>query len=174
MKRFLLIFAFLVPTLSQGQISNVPVVSIQSEMMPVNTPYHIHSLMFGMKSKNGDQYLIGPAFKSFLPEVGHKKTYLGLKIHTQIMIRRFLPFLSYEMMWGEYYIYGGGTEATVAVKSRKQAKGVLGVGFAVTDRVQVFAGLAAQDYDPVKYYKRKKTPYRSPGMVLKLELSVWN
>lgn len=107
LKRFLLPLAFLVPKLSEAQTSNTPAVAVQSEIMPVNTPYHAHSLMFGMKTSTGDQYLIGPAFKSFMGDVGHKRSYAGLKIHTHVMIGRFAPFLSYEMMWGKYYIYGG-------------------------------------------------------------------
>ena len=160
--------------MTEAQTTNSPMVSIQSEVMPINTPYHVHSAMFGMKTESGDQYLIGPAFKTFLPEVGHRKSHWGMKIHTQTMIGRFIPFLSYEMMWGEYYIYGGSTQASVAVKSRKQGRGVFGVGYEISDRVQVFTGVSAQDYDPVKFYKRKKTPYKSPGVVMKVGVNVWD
>ncbi len=173
LKRFLLPLAFLVPKLSEAQTSNTPAVSVQSGIMPVNTPYHAHSLMFGMKTSAGDQYLIGPAFKSFIGDVGHKRSYAGLKIHTHVMIGRLAPFLSYEMMWGKYYIYGGDGSGSVGLKSRKQGKGVLGLGYAITDRVNLFAGLAAQDYDPLKYYKSRKTPYKSRGIVLKLSGEVF-
>ena len=90
------------------------------------------------------------------------------------MIGRLIPFLSYEMMWGEYVIYGGTSESAVAVQLRGQGKGVFGMGYGISDRVHVFTGVSAQDYDPVKFYKRKKTPYRSPGVVMKVGVNVWN
>ncbi len=61
----------------------------------------------------------------------------------------------------------------MGLKSRKQGKGVLGLGYAVTERVMLFGGVAAQDYDPVKYYKSRKTPYKSRGIVLKLSGEVF-
>ena len=90
------------------------------------------------------------------------------------MIGRLIPFLSYEMMWGEYVIYGGTSESAVAVQLRSQGKGVFGMGYRISDRVHLFTGVSAQDYDPVKFYKRKKTPYRSPGVLMKVGVNVWN
>ena len=173
LKRFPISLVLLAPLFTEAQTTNEPIVSFQSAVMPMNSPYQVQSLMFGIKSPSGDQFLIGPAYKSFLSEVGHKKSYTGLKVHAHVMIGRFAPFVGYELMWGKYHIWGGETAAPMEVKSRKQGKGVAGIGFAISDSVQMFAGVAPQDYDPVKFYKRKKTPYRSPGVVLKFNVRVW-
>ena len=78
------------------------------------------------------------------------------------MIGRLIPFLGYEMMWGEYVIYGGTSGSAVAVQLRGQGKGVFGMGYGISDRVHVFTGVSAQDYDPVKFYKGKKLPTEVP------------
>lgn len=59
------------------------------------------------------------------------------------------------------------------MQSRKQGKGVLGVGYVLTDRAQLFAGISAQDYDPAAYRNRYKSPYKSPGVVFKLNIDVF-
>ena len=173
MKHLIFSFLFLIPELIQAQTINDHVLAFQSEIRPVNSPYHVHSVMFGMKTINGDQYLIGPAIKTFINNVGHRKSYAGLKIHTHIMIGRFAPFLSYEMMWGEYFIYGAEATTIAFIRSGKQGKGVLGLGYAITDQVGIFAGVSGQDYDPVRFYKTKKTPYTTRSMTVKLNANVW-
>jgi hypothetical protein len=172
LKRFLLTFILFLPKFSAAQAGSSTVVAIQSEVMPMNTAYHVQSLMFGMQTDAGDQYLIGPAFKSFLTAVGHQRSYAGIKLHTHIRIARFAPFLSYEMMWGKYYIYGAESSGTVAVKQGKQGKGVLGTGYALSERLMLFAGVSAQDYDPLKYHKTRQSPYKSPGLLLKVAASM--
>lgn len=137
--------------------------------MPINTAYHSHAVMFGLTTEKGDQVLVGPAIKSFIPEVGHNRIYAGAKIHTHIKIGDFTPFLSYEMMWGEYYIYGAQKNHDVGIKHTNQGKGVLGLGYAISENFVIFAGASAQDYDPMHYKTTGKSPYRSKSLLLKID-----
>ncbi len=90
------------------------------------------------------------------------------------MIGRFAPYLSYEMMWGKHYIWGGETEAPMGIKTGKQGKGIVGLGYAISERVLLFAGATPQDYDPAKFFNKMKTPYKSSGLLLKVNVNVWD
>lgn len=154
----------------QAQNCNSFVAAFQTEGMPINTPYHTQSVLFGIKTDDGNQALIGPVYKSFLQKVGHKNSYAGGRIFAQSSIWSVLTFLSYDMVWGEYYNYL--ENGKVELENGQYSRGVLGIGYAFNEYVSVYSGAVFQDYDPSKYNKELKSPHKSSSFIIRANISV--
>lgn len=154
----------------QAQSYNSFISTFQTEVIPINTPYHTQSLLFGVKTDNGDHALIGPIYKSFLQKVGHKNSYFGGRIFGQSNIGKVLPFISYDVVWGEYYNYL--ENGTVDIKNGRYSRGALGIGYSISELTSIYLGAIFQDYHPARYYKEEKSPHKSSSITIRANISV--
>jgi len=130
------------------------------------------SLMFGIQSDIRDQLLFGGVVKQITTHIGHKQTYFGIRGHVQSSIGSVAPFLSYEFMRGEYYIYEHQLDKTPEIKTKFQGQGTIGVGYMVNEFMGIFAGYTFMDYNPVKFIKTNKSPYKDSGINIKLSFNL--
>jgi len=166
-----LTFLFLLFTLSaNSQISNTFAINVQQGASMQNTRSYTSSLMIGIQSDNRTQMFIGGVVKSFPQIVGHKQIQYGLKAHVQTSIGdygRITPFLEVTALKGEYYIYSNINKSEAFVKPATLIGGSMGVGYMFNDNIGLFVGYAVRDYNPLNYYKAKKSPYNTNAVSIK-------
>lgn len=165
-----MIFLLLVTGTCQAQNYNSFISAFQTEIIPINTPYHTQSALFGIKTDDGNQALIGPVYKSFLQQVGHRKSYLGGRIFGQSSIGSFLVFISYDVVWGEYYNYL--ENGTVELTNGRYSRGILGMGYSISESTSIYLGAIFQDYNPARYYNEAKSPHKSSSFTIRANISV--
>lgn len=144
--------------------------AFQTEIIPINTPYHTQSALFGIKTDDGNTALIGPVYKSFLQEVGHRKSYLGGRLFGQSSIGSLLPFISYDVVWGEYYNYL--ENGTVELKDGRYSRGILGIGYSISESTSIYLGAIFQDYNPARYYVKARSPHKSSSFTIRANISL--
>jgi hypothetical protein len=163
-------FLLIIAGTCQGQNYKSFVSAFQTEVMPINTPYHTQSVLFGIKTDDGDQALIGPVYKSFLQKVNHENSYIGVRIFAQSNIGSVLAFLSYDIVWGEYYEYIEPEK--VEIKNGPYPRGVIGIGYSIFDYTSIYLGGVFQDYNPAKFNKEIKSPHKSSSFVIRVNISI--
>lgn len=130
------------------------------------------SLMVGIKTENGDQFLVGGLLKRLTEEVGHQQTYLGGSIHAQSDFFGMAPFLSVSFLRGEYYIFNSNSLEDATVKKTIQVSGTLGVGYMLTQNLGLFGGYTFREYNPVKYFKSQASPYKDGAIKVKMSFNL--
>lgn len=162
-------FMFL-PLLTAGQ-NNDFVLGAQMGYSVLSTSSYGTSLMVGIKTEKGDQFLLGGLIKRLTEEVGHKQTYLGGSIHAQSDFFGMAPFLSVSFLQGEYYIFNGNSIDEAIVKKTIQVCGTLGVGYMLTQNLGLFGGYSFTEYNPVKYFKSQASPYKDGAIKVKMSFN---
>lgn len=166
----LLAFLFL-PLFTTGQ-NNDFVLAGQIGSSALSTPSYQASLMVGMKTENGDQFLVGGLVKRLTADVGHKQTYLGGRMHVQSDFFGMAPFLSVSFLQGEYYTFNDNSINEATVKKTIQVHGTLGVGYMFTANIGLFGGYSFIEYNPVKYFKSQTSPYKDGAISAKLSFNL--
>ncbi|WP_276360215.1 hypothetical protein [Daejeonella sp. H1SJ63] len=163
-------FLFL-PLLTVGQ-NNDFVLAGQIGYSTLSTSSYQTSLMAGIKTENGDQFLVGGLLKRLTEDVGHKQTYVGGSIHAQSDFLGMAPFLSVSFLHGEYYLFNNNSINEVTVKKTIQVYGTVGVGYMLTENLGLFGGYSFTEYNPVKYFKSQTSPYKDGAIKVKLSFNL--
>lgn len=162
-------FLFL-PLLTVGQ-NNDFVLAGQIGYNTLSTSSYQASLMAGIKTENGDQFLVGGLLKRLTENVGHQQTYIGASIHAQSDFFGLAPFLSASFLHGEYYIFNGNSVNDVTIKKTIQVYGTVGVGYMLTENLGLFGGYSFTEYNPVKYFKSQASPYKDGAIKFKMSFN---
>lgn len=128
------------------------------------------SILLGMKTEEGDQFLIGPQFMRFGGAVGHKQSYWGGRIHAQADMLGVYPFLNVGFLYGDHYLFVSNLKPPT-IRQNAQLHGTLGVGFMIKERAGVFVGYGIQEYNPGKYHQRGVSPYQDGAFSVKLSVN---